>query len=118
MTEVYDGKMREIMKKVAQKENITLKEGVYLQFTGPSFETPAEVRMAGMLGADVVGMSTACEAIAARHAGMKVCGLSFVSNPAAGLGEAELSHEDVQKASKLSAQRMADLIKSFCAQIK
>lgn len=118
MTEVYDKGLRDIVKKTASENGIGIKEGVYIQFTGPSFETPAEIRMAAKLGADVVGMSTACEAIAARHAGMKVCGMSYVSNAAAGLSDKQLSHEDVQKASSLSVSKLEALIKGVCKTFK
>ena len=84
-TDLYDSKIRAIIKAVAGKLDINLKEGVYIQFTGPSFESPAEVRMAGMLGADAVGMSSVPEAIVARHAGIEVVGISFLSNWAAGI---------------------------------
>src|SRR5699024_8813645 len=80
MTHIYDIEMQKLIRKTASEEKIDLKEGVYLQTTGPNFESPAEIRMYAVLGADAVGMSTACEAIAARHAGLRVCGISCVSN--------------------------------------
>ena len=118
MTQVYDKGMREVMKSVAKEQNTTVKEGVYIQLTGPSYETPAEIKMAGLLGADIVGMSTACEAITARHAKMKVCAISYVSNPAAGLGDVPLSHEDVKKQAKKTAGTVAKLIKGYCKAVK
>jgi purine-nucleoside phosphorylase len=84
-------------------------EGVYAQFAGPQYETPAEVRMAGILGADLVGMSTALEAIAARAEGMDVLGISLVTNLAAGLG-APLDHRDVLAEGRASAERMGALL--------
>lgn len=96
MTHIYDQELMDLIRRTAAAENITIQEGVYLQTTGPNFESPAEVRMYGALGADAVGMSTACEAIAARHAGIRVCGISCVSNMASGLSGEELSHLDVQ----------------------
>ena len=96
MSEVYDSGLREKIRKAASSMQLSLREGVYMQFSGPSFETPAEVKMAHILGADAVGMSTACEAIAGRHAGMKVCGISCISNLGAGLSEEPLSDEDVK----------------------
>ena len=84
------------IEETAREEDIPLQKGVYLQTTGPNFESPAEIRMYGLLGADAVGMSTACEAIAARHAGVRVCGISCISNMASGISEEELSHLDVQ----------------------
>lgn len=101
---IYSKKLREVIRKAADKCGIDLSEGTYMQFTGPSYETPAEVRMARILGADAVGMSTACEAVAARHMGLEVCGISCITNLAAGLSSASLSHKEVQEnADKVSA---------------
>ncbi|MGN1014012.1 MAG: purine-nucleoside phosphorylase [Butyricicoccus sp.] len=110
MTEAYDSQLREIIFRTARREGIELKKGVYIQFTGPQFETPAEIRMARALGADAVGMSTACEVIAARHMGMRVCGISCVSNPAAGITGEPLLHEDVQKYADEAAPRFQRLV--------
>ena len=96
MTHIYDTELMELIRKTAEEEGIPLQEGVYLQTSGPNFESPAEIRMYAALGADAVGMSTACEAIAARHAGIRVCGISCISNMASGLSDEELSHLDVQ----------------------
>lgn len=96
MTHVYDEELRGWIEETAREEDIPLQKGVYLQTTGPNFESPAEIRMYGLLGADAVGMSTACETIAARHAGVRVCGISCISNMASGISEEELSHLDVQ----------------------
>lgn len=109
MSEVYDKDLRKIIKDTAKKLNIPLKEGVYIQLTGPNFETPAEVRMCRILGADAVGMSTACEGIAANHMGMKICGISCISNLACGMTEEPLSHEEVQA----TADRVAPLFKKL-----
>lgn len=95
MSEVYDKKLCETILATARKLDIELKQGVYCQLTGPTFESPAEVRMLGILGADAVGMSTACEAAAARHAGIRVCGISCITNQAAGISETPLSHQEV-----------------------
>lgn len=103
MSQVYSLSLREKAKKAADEMNIPLKEGVYLQTTGPNYETPAEIRLYRALGADAVGMSTACEAIAARHLGMEVCGISCITNLAAGLGGGPLSHQEVQEAADRSA---------------
>lgn len=109
MSAVYDKQLQEIIRDCAQKEKIDLKEGVYLQLTGPAYESPAEVRMIGMLGADAVGMSTVIEAVAANHMGMRICGISCVCNKAAGLSETPLSHAEVQEA----ANRVAPLFKKL-----
>lgn len=110
MSEIYDKDLRQIIKECAQKENIPLQEGVYLQLTGPSYESPAEVRMLKTLGADAVGMSTAVEAIAANHLGMKICGISCVCNPAAGLSPQPLTHEEVQEAANKTAPLFKKLV--------
>ena len=94
MSEVYDGTLREGVRRVAERLGIPLRSGVYLATLGPSFETPAEIRAFRALGADLVGMSTVPEAISARHLGLKVLGLSIVTNLAAGLAEHPLSHEE------------------------
>jgi len=96
MTHIYDEELQQLIRETAEEEKVPLREGVYLQTTGPNFESPAEVKMYGLLGADAVGMSTACEAIAARHAGIRVCGISCVSNMASGISGKELSHQEVQ----------------------
>lgn len=112
MSEVYDSGLREKIRKAASAMQLSLREGVYMQFSGPSFETPAEVKMAHILGADAVGMSTACEAIAGRHAGMKVCGISCISNLGAGLSEEPLSDEDV----KIVAGKVAPLFRKLVSE--
>lgn len=109
MSEVYDPALRKEIFACAKDLGISLREGVYMQFSGPSFETPAEVRMAHILGADAVGMSTACEAVAGRHCGMRICGISCISNLGAGLSEEPLSDEDV----KVVANRVAPLFKKL-----
>lgn len=110
MSHVYDEDLRQIIKQAAKENGIQLKEGVYCQFTGPSFESPEEIRMAGKLGADVAGMSTVVEAIAANHMGMKICGISFVSNLAAGISPNPLTHEEVQEAANAAAPKFKKLI--------
>jgi purine-nucleoside phosphorylase len=97
MSCIYDLELCDLIRNTAKEEQIALQEGVYVQSSGPNFESPAEVRMFGLLGADAVGMSTACEAIVARHAGVRVCGISCISNLAAGISPVELTHEDVQE---------------------
>ncbi len=111
MTVIYDRELRERIKKAAEETGTTLREGVYIQLTGPSFESAAEVRMVRTLGADAVGMSTAVEAIAARHMGMRVCGVSCVCNLAAGMTANPLTHEEVQEAAAGAALRFTKLLK-------
>lgn len=116
MTEVYTHSLRERAEQAAQELGIPLKHGVYLQVTGPQYETPAEIRMYQRLGADAVGMSTVCEAICARHMGMEVCGLSCITNMAAGLGTKPLSHEEVQEtADRVAAQFQSLLYRILAA---
>jgi len=106
MTDAYSPRLRSL----ARAADPTLTEGVYCGFAGPTYETPAEVRMAGVLGADLVGMSTVLETIAARHAGAEVLAMSLVTNLAAGLGDEALVHEDVLAVAGASAERMGALI--------
>ncbi|GAA1806241.1 purine-nucleoside phosphorylase [Nesterenkonia flava] len=106
MTDLYSPRLRD----VARSIDPSLPEGVYAQFPGPHYETPAEVRYAGIIGADLVGMSTALEAIAARAAGMEVFGISLVTNLAAGISEEPLSHEEVLQAGREAGPRIASLL--------
>ena len=110
MSEVYSRRMREIVKEKADKLGIKLREGVYVQLTGPQYETPAEVRMCKILGGDAVGMSTACEALAARHMGLEVCGISCITNLAAGLSDKKLNHKEVQETADCVAKQFTELI--------
>lgn len=110
MTAVYDFELREVLKKTANELDIPLKEGVYIQFTGPAYETPAEIRAARTLGADAVGMSTAVEAMAARHLGARICAVSCISNMAAGLNKKPLTHEEVKETADMVADQFQKLI--------
>lgn len=110
MSEVYSNRMQEIVRATAKEQGIDLKEGVYAQFTGPNYETPAEIRMARTWGADAVGMSTACEAMAARHMGMEICGISCITNLAAGMSKEELNHKEVQETADRVAKQFKALI--------
>ena len=110
MSAVYDGKLQQIIRETARENGIFLQEGVYAQLTGPSFESPAEIRMLRTLGCDAVGMSTVVEAIAANHMGMKICGISCICNLAAGMTAAPLSHEEVQEAADQAAPNFKNLV--------
>lgn len=110
MSEVYDKELREIIRKAARNAGISLQQGVYMQFTGPNYETPAEIRMCRTLGGDAAGMSTACEAMAARHMGMRVCGISCITNLACGMSGHPLSHEEVQETAGRSADNFKRLV--------
>lgn len=113
LTEVYSRRLRDIARSV----DPTLEEGVYAQFIGPQYETPAEVRMAGILGADLVGMSTVLEAIAAKSAGLEVLGMSLVTNAAAGMTGEALHHSEVLQAGKDAGARIAGLLTSILEQM-
>lgn len=110
MSNVYDKALRMALKSAALSHGLTLEEGVYMMFSGPSYETPAEIRMARTLGADAVGMSTVPEAIAAAHCGMRTLGISLITNAAAGVTEAKLSHEEVQAVAKEAKERFTELV--------
>lgn len=110
MSEVYSKRIRNIIRNAAQKTSVKIHEGVYAQWQGPNYETPAEIKMFSILGADAVGMSTASEAIAARHMGMEVGGISCLTNMAAGILEKKLSHDEVQKVAKESQQKFEELM--------
>ena len=105
MSCIYDKRLGQILEKTAAALDMPLKKGIYLQMSGPNYESPAEVRMCKTLGADAVGMSTACEAVAANHMGMKICGISCISNMASGISEKPLSHEEVQEMADQTAPR-------------
>lgn len=109
MSNIYNSRLCDIIRRTAEEENIPLKEGVYIQLKGPNYESPAEVQMCKILGADAVGMSTACEAIAANHMGMKVCGISCISNLAAGISKKPLTHAEIQE----TADRVAPYFKKL-----
>ena len=111
MSEVYSPKLVDMTKKIASKLGIDVQEGVYMAFTGPSYETPAEVKMARVIGADAVGMSTVPEAIVASWAGMNVIGISCICNSAAGVSTVALSHEDVIHAANIAKDRFKVLVK-------
>ncbi len=110
LTEAYSARLRTLVQQVEP-----LPEGVYVQFHGPNFETPAEVRMAGIIGGDLVGMSTALETIAAREAGLEVLGISLVTNLAAGISPEPLNHHEVLEAGREAAPRLRTLLAGIAA---
>ena len=109
MSEIYDKQLSSTVRDAAKELGIPLREGVYVQLSGPNYESPQEVKMCRLLGGDAVGMSTACEAIAAVHCGFKVCGISCITNLACGITDAPLSHKEVSE----SAARVATLFKKL-----
>lgn len=113
MSEVYSKRIQSIIEENAKEVGIEIKKGVYVQFTGPNYETPAEIRLAQSWGADAVGMSTACEAMAACHMGMEVGGISCISNMAAGISKVKLNHKEVQE----TADRVAETFKQLVRKV-
>lgn len=109
MSNIYNSKLRTVVRDTAERIGVPLREGVYIQLTGPNYESPSEIRMVRTLGADAVGMSTACEAVAANHAGMRVVGISCISNMACGITDKPLTHAEVQE----TADRAAPLFKKL-----
>jgi purine-nucleoside phosphorylase len=131
MTHAYDPELRRIAWRVARERNLPAREGVYAMLSGPSFETPAEIRFLRLIGGDSVGMSTAHEVVVARHAGMRVLGVSTISNVAAAdpedrpdlLGRADappavVTHEEVLQAGALIAPRLSALIRGVLSQLQ
>ena len=110
MSTIYDNELQDIIRHTAKENQIYIQEGVYTQLTGPSFESPAEIRMLRTLGCDAVGMSTVVEAIVANHMGMKICGISCVCNLAAGMTQNPLTHEEVQEAADMAAPMFKKLV--------
>jgi purine-nucleoside phosphorylase len=117
MTEAYSKRLRALAKEAAAEEGFALDEGVYLAVSGPSFETPAEIRAFRTMGATLVGMSTVPETIVARHMGIEVLGFSCVTNLAAGLGATPLSHEEVFETGRQVEQRLASLLARLAPRI-
>ncbi|WP_019902946.1 purine-nucleoside phosphorylase [Methylobacterium sp. 77] len=117
MVGAYDAAARETLHEAARSCGISLHEGVYAWFSGPSFETPAEIRMAGRLGADLVGMSTVPEVILARFFGLRVAAISVVTNLAAGIGDGDPHHDETKRAAAAAASDLARLIDAFVARL-
>ena len=113
MTNVYNKELCDKLFTAAKSLGIELKKGVYLQTTGPNYETPAEIMMYRRLGADAVGMSTACEAMAANHMGMKITGISCITNLACGMSDTPLNHEEVKDTANRIADNFTKLVRTF-----
>jgi purine-nucleoside phosphorylase len=118
MTNAYDADLRKKLLSAAKKEKITLKQGVYCWYSGPSFETPAEIKMMQIIGGTAVGMSTAPETIIARRLGMKVCAISTITNLAAGIKGASPSHEETKREGMKAAVQMKKLLTRFMKELK
>ena len=117
MTEVYSKNLRKVIKEAATELSIDVAEGVYIQTIGPNYETPAEINAYERFGADAVGMSTACEAMAARHMGFEICGISCITNMAAGRNDAPLTHEEVKETADRVAGDFKRLVKLSVAKM-
>ena len=117
MTDVYTKTLRAKALQIAKDVHVDVKEGIYAYFTGPQFETPAEIRALKVMGADMVGMSTVPEAIVARHSGMDVLGISLITNRAAGLSANPLSHQEVEEAASKAQDRLVLFVNQVIASI-
>lgn len=115
MTDPYDGELRQLMRQVAAKLDVSIKEGIYAGMAGPTYETPAEVAMVRQGGGDAVGMSTVPEVIVANHCGMKVAGVSCITNMAAGLSGQKLSHDEVKETADRVHETFVGVIRNFVA---
>lgn len=113
MSTVYDRRLQEKIRHAAVVTGVNLKEGVYVQLTGPSYETPAEIRMLRKMGADAAGMSTVVEAIAANHMGLSVAGISCITNMAAGISDQPLNHEEVKATADMVKEKFEKLVMEF-----
>ena len=118
MSSAYTRELVQLAEDVASKQNIAIQKGVYIGFTGPTYETPAEVRMARILGGDAVGMSTVPEVIVAAHGGMKVLGISCITNMAAGILDQPLAHDEVIETTEKVKSTFLELVKTIVSEMK
>lgn len=112
MTDAYNSQLSQLLIETAKESGFELRKGVYAAMSGPSYETPAEIRMLRTIGADMIGMSTVPECIAANHAGLTVCGISCITNLAAGISKEKLSHDEVKEVANLAMNKFSDLLKN------
>ncbi len=117
MSSIYDREIQDKIEEIAKELKVSVKKGIYLQWQGPNYESPAEIRMFRGLGADAIGMSTACEAIAARHMGLRVCGISCLTNMAAGILDQPLDHKEVQEVANQVKDAFEALVSEMIARI-
>ena len=117
LTEAYNSELRGLARETAGRQGITLRSGTYAAYSGPSYETPAEIRAMRIMGADMVGMSTVPEVIMANSLGLKVLGLSLITNMAAGISSKPLSHQDVIKTAKKASAKFSALLKGIIEQL-
>ncbi len=118
MSVAYDAELRALAHRVAGERGIALAEGVYAGLLGPNYETPAEIRMLAMLGADAVGMSTVPEVIVARANGMRCLGISLVTNPAAGISPTPLNHEEVMAMARVAGVKLGELVEGIVGEVR
>jgi len=118
MSEAYDSELRGLLKQIAKNHHVNLKDGVYCSVLGPTYETPAEIRMLRIIGADMVGMSTVSEVIAANHLGLKVAGVACITNYAAGIKLEKLSHADVKKVAEKAMVGFATILTETIGELK
>lgn len=118
MSDIYNKDLRAAVKNIAKENNIPLQEGVYAYMTGPSYESPADIRALGILGADAVGMSTVPEAIALNHCGAQIIGISCISNMAAGISPIPLSHKEVKEACDAASNKFKKLVNAIVLSLK
>jgi purine-nucleoside phosphorylase len=116
MSDAYDPKLREVAEKACRKFGVTVRSGVYIGLLGPSYETPAEIKMARTLGADAVGMSTVPEVIAARHMKLRVLGISCITNVAAGVSKKPIDHKEVLEVGERVKQALLEVLGEIVAQ--
>ncbi len=117
LTDAWSPRLRDALRAAAAREGVALEEGVYVGLTGPTYETPAEVRMLAALGGHAVGMSTVLECVAARWVGLEVCGISLVTNAGAGYSGESLTHEEVLESGRVAGPRLARVIRRFVAEM-
>lgn len=117
MSEAYDRKLNDKMSEILTRKGVSFSRGIYCGVSGPTYETPAEVRYLQMIGGRAVGMSTIPEAIAANHLGLRVCALSCITNPAAGLSRGKLSHDEVTQTAKMVEKKFCDFLREFTREI-
>lgn len=117
MSETYKREFIQIIERVSEEKKLNVKKGIYAGVLGPAYETPAEIKMLKILGADMVGMSTVPEAIAANHAGLNICAISCITNYAAGISNEKLDHEDVKEVAALATKRFVELLSSIVSKI-
>jgi len=117
MSDIYDAVLRAKTREIAERDELMIHEGIYMMFSGPCYESPAEICMARILGASAVGMSTVFEAIAASHCGIRTLGISLITNMAAGILDQKLSHEEVQETARRASVGFRNLVDGIVREV-